>query len=102
MSRKHDPLYFVWYNMFRYCRSNKYYAGVSVCDEWRSRAAFEAWAAAHGWRRGLMLARRDKTAADALISRVVRGFGDYTTDPAVYRAARRDLLAAVSTSGTSK
>ena len=49
-----------------------------------------------------MLARRDKTAADALISRVVRGFGDYTTGPAVYRAARRDLLAAVSTSGTSK
>lgn len=62
MSRKRDPLYFVWYNMFRNCRSNKYYQGVSVCDEWRSRAAFEAWAAAHDWRSGLMLARRDKTA----------------------------------------
>ena len=62
MSRRRDPLYYVWYNMFRYCRSNKYYEGVGVCDKWRSRAAFEAWAMSHGWKRGLMLVRRDKSA----------------------------------------
>ncbi len=62
MSRNRNPLYYVWYNMFRYCRDNKYYAGVSVCAGWKARTAFEAWATAHGWRRGLMLARRDKSA----------------------------------------
>ena len=43
-----------------------------------------------------LLARHDPSAAAALVRRVMRGFGDYTTDPQVYRAARRDLLVAVS------
>ena len=62
MSHNRSPLYYVWYNMFRYCRENKYYAGVSVCADWKAREAFEAWATTHGWRRGLMLTRRDKSA----------------------------------------
>lgn len=39
-----------------------------------------------------LLVRRNKAAADALVKSIVRGFGDYTLDPAAYRVARRALL----------
>ena len=42
------------------------------------------------------LADSDRPAADALMHRLVRGFGDYETDHAKYRAVRRELLEAVS------
>ena len=37
----------------------------------------------------------DSAKADAIIHRVIRGFDDYTKEPAVYRAAKRDLLEAL-------
>ncbi|MBQ4200197.1 MAG: DUF4091 domain-containing protein [Kiritimatiellae bacterium] len=43
-----------------------------------------------------MLRRRDRAAADALVRRVARGYGDYTTSCKTYREVRRDLLKAVS------
>lgn len=60
--RVRGPLYYVWYNMFRNCRENRYYAGVSVCREWGERSAFVEWAMANGWAPGRMLARIDKDA----------------------------------------
>ena len=39
-----------------------------------------------------MLKARDAAKADALIRRLVRGFGDYTADPRLYRTVRRALL----------
>lgn len=62
MSRRRNPLHGVWRNMLRNCRVNKYYEGVSVCADWKSREAFVEWATTHGWRRGLMVTRRDKSA----------------------------------------
>lgn len=39
----------------------KWYAdkGITVCDEWRHFKAFEEWAMANGWRRGLQVDRID-------------------------------------------
>ena len=39
-----------------------------------------------------MLKARDAAKADSLIRRLVRGFGDYTADPRLYRRVRRMLL----------
>ena len=43
-----------------------------------------------------VLSKRDSAAADGLVRRVVRGFGDYTTRVADYRAMRRALLETLS------
>jgi hypothetical protein len=42
----------------------------------------------------LMIGRRDKARADALVRRIARGFGDYTPDCRLYREVRRDVLRA--------
>ena len=42
-----------------------------------------------------MLAADDPKAADALVGRLVRGFGDYETSVRTYRAVRRELLGRV-------
>jgi hypothetical protein len=39
-----------------------------------------------------MLRRRDRAAADALVRRMARGYGDYSTSCKLYRETRRDLL----------
>lgn len=62
------PLYGTWDAMHRVCgiRSGAtsyqraLYAGVTVCEEWRDYRAFEMWAFASGWRKGLHITRRDK------------------------------------------
>ena len=41
------------------------------------------------WR---MLVAKDQVSADALMRGLVRGFSDFETDPAKYRAIRRELL----------
>lgn len=67
--RKH-PLYSVHEGMMQRCgqkngciyQSNlaRYRdRGVRVCDEWTRFPAFEAWAIAHGWRKGLQIDRID-------------------------------------------
>lgn len=43
-----------------------------------------------------LLAKRRPAAAQRIISRVAQGFDQYTRDPAVLRAARRELLLALS------
>lgn len=43
-----------------------------------------------------ILSARDKSAADALVRRLVRGFGDYTTDLGEYWSVRKALLRAVA------
>jgi len=43
-----------------------------------------------------LLAARDPARAQAIIARVFRAFDDYETDLAAYRAAKRDLLTALS------
>ena len=43
-----------------------------------------------------VLSKRDSAAADGLVRRVVRGFGDYSTRVADYRAMRRALLETLS------
>ena len=48
-----------------------------------------------------MLSRIDRSAADRLVRRVVRGFGDYTTRVADYRAMRRALLERLSCCNTA-
>ena len=71
MKRIRNPLHRVWVNMFRNCRSNKYYVGVSVCSEWRDRSTFEEWAYANGYAKGLVLTRKDKS-------------GDFSPDNCVF------------------
>lgn len=58
--RAAHPLYQSWINMRRYCRGNKYYAGISICREWETFAVYERWCLDHGWTRGLLVARIDK------------------------------------------
>ena len=36
--------------------------GITVCDEWRDYATFEAWAVANGWKRELRIDRIDNDA----------------------------------------
>lgn len=43
-----------------------------------------------------LLAKRDRTAADGIVRRLVRGFGDYETDVKAYWRARRSLLEALA------
>ena len=43
-----------------------------------------------------LLKKRDPKRADAIIHRVIRAFDDYTKDPAVYRAAKGELLTALA------
>ena len=45
-----------------------------------------------------LLAARDPAAAESLAGRLVRGFDDYDTATASFRAARRDLLLRLSRS----
>ena len=49
-----------------------------------------------------LLKRRDAAKADALVSRLVRGFDDYTTDVRAYRAVRRELLESLSKKRTAR
>ena len=42
-----------------------------------------------------MLRRRDRAAADALVRRIARSYGDYTPSCRLYRETRRDLLRAL-------
>ena len=66
--RTRPPCYFAWMDMRKLCglvrgktpRQLSYYVGIGVCAEWLDYRAFEEWAMAHGWARGLMLTRRDK------------------------------------------
>ena len=64
--RVRPPCYRTWINIRRWCgvrgtRQNRYYDGVTVCDEWvEDYAAFEEWCLSHGWRKGLFLVRIDK------------------------------------------
>ena len=39
-----------------------------------------------------MLRRRDRAAADVLVRRIARSYGDYTPSCRLYREVRRDLL----------
>jgi len=39
-----------------------------------------------------MLRRRDRAGADAIVRRMARGYGDYSTSCKLYRETRRDLL----------
>ena len=43
-----------------------------------------------------VLGRRDKAAADALVRRIARSYGDYTPSCRIYREVRRDLLRSLS------
>ena len=47
-----------------------------------------------------LLHTRNPERARALVSRVVRGFGDYTADIPLYRAVRRDLLCIMAVSAS--
>lgn len=64
------PLYPTWQHMRRASRTilgmtkaqEKWYNGVTLCDEWtKSYAAFEAWALENGWKKGMQVARIDKS-----------------------------------------
>ncbi|MGC9326461.1 MAG: DUF4091 domain-containing protein [Candidatus Hinthialibacter sp.] len=44
------------------------------------------------------LKEKDSEQADKIMGRVIRGFDDYTKDPAVYRAAKKELLEALGSS----
>lgn len=65
--RERRPLYNTWATIITRCYNPKcqkysYYGGrgITVCDEWRqSFEAFESWATAAGWRKGLEIDRRD-------------------------------------------
>jgi hypothetical protein len=39
-----------------------------------------------------MLKAKDAERASAIINKVIRSFSDYTKEPEVYRAARKELL----------
>lgn len=41
--------------------ARKFYENVSFCEEWRDYSAFEKWAFDHGWQKGMVLTRRDKS-----------------------------------------
>ena len=47
-----------------------------------------------------MLRRRDRPGADAIVRRMARGYGDYSTSCKLYRETRRDLLRALLTGDT--
>ena len=54
------PLYYSWKHMFRNCRVNKYYNGISVCKEWEDYGQYEKWCFENGWSLGKRVARKDK------------------------------------------
>lgn len=64
---KRHPLYTVWHSMLRRtgfrqgasAHDIKDYIGrgITVCEEWRTYANFEAWCLSNGWKRGLELDR---------------------------------------------
>lgn len=53
--------------MYRNCtgrapiHARKLYEGISFCPEWESYSAFERWAFGHGWQKGMVLTRRNKS-----------------------------------------
>ena len=47
-----------------------------------------------------MLKARDAAKAEAIINKVFRAYDDYEKDVAAYRAAKRELLAALSQPGS--
>ena len=59
--KKTPPLYYSWKNMFRNCRVNRYYEGVSVCKEWLEYETYEGWALSNGWTKGMRVVRIDKS-----------------------------------------
>lgn len=60
------PVWHSWMAMTRACtgrapaHARKLYSGISFFDEWQDYRRFERWAFANGWRKGLVLTRRDK------------------------------------------
>lgn len=54
------PLYYSWKNMFRNCRVNKYYTGISVCKEWADYGQYEKWCFENGWSNGKRVVRKNK------------------------------------------
>lgn len=66
MRKKPSKLAVVWFNMRKRCYSPscpsyKYYGGrgIRICDEWKSRKAFEDWAIRNGYAEGLQIDRID-------------------------------------------
>ena len=66
IKKKRPPLWGSWYSMFRCCtgrapaHAKKLYEGIGFCPEWRDYRSFENWAFATGWKKGMVLTRRDK------------------------------------------
>ena len=62
------PVYGSWRSMLCLCgikrgaheRDRKYYEGVGIYEDWLDYKTFESWAMCNGWKKGLILARRDK------------------------------------------
>lgn len=68
--RSRTRLYKVWSAMKHRCssacttepaRSNYYGRGIRVCEDWMEFEAFQLWALANGYRRGLTLERKDNS-----------------------------------------
>lgn len=67
--RVRPQAYELWTRMKQYCgvlrgrpqRCDKYYEGISIAPEWNDFSTFQDWAIKHGYRKGLTLARIDKT-----------------------------------------
>ena len=63
------PVYGSWRSMLCLCgvtkgaheKDRKCYDGVGICSDWLEYKSFEDWAMRSGWKKGLLLARRDKS-----------------------------------------
>lgn len=61
-----SPIYYVWETIIKRCENPRYHAykdyghrGITVCAAWHDIDAFEKWAIANGWKKGLDIDRID-------------------------------------------
>lgn len=57
----HSRLWHIWSSMHNRVKHHKLYAGLSVCDEWRSFESFRSWALSSGYTDDLTIDRIDNS-----------------------------------------